>query len=143
MSTNNMLMLRTLATALTTFKTFTGDPDVQIQCVQTFLEVALVNSPTMDSIARTINLEQSTTSRNIKKLAAGPKAQPGYGLISIELDMNDMRRRILKLTARGHELVAAIDAATMPTLRHHFTKEFGLVATAGAPAGAPAVASVA
>lgn len=139
MSSNSLLILRTLAVSLKTFKDFTGDQDVQIQAVQTFLEVAMGNNPSMDSISKVIGLEQSTTSRNIKKLAAGPKAQPGYGLIAIELDMHDMRRRLVKLTDRGHELVAAIDAATVPTLGHYFLKELGLSAPAEAPEAAPTV----
>jgi DNA-binding MarR family transcriptional regulator len=121
---NQLIVLRTLAVALRTFKNFTGDPDVQIQCVQTFLEIAMGTSTlSMDNIARIINLEQSTASRNIKKLAVGPKAQPGYGLISIELDREDMRRRILKLTSRGHALVSAIEDATIPSLAHHFSSK--------------------
>ena len=121
---NQLIVLRTLAVSLRTFKNFTGDNDVQVQCVQTFLEIAMGTSTlSMDNIARIINLEQSTASRNIKKLAAGPKAQPGYGLISIELDREDMRRRILKLTPRGYALVKAIEDATVPTLAHHFNSK--------------------
>jgi DNA-binding MarR family transcriptional regulator len=116
----NMLVLRTLAVSLKTFKEFTGDNDVQIQCVQVFLETAMGNSPSMDSLARTIGLEQSTASRNLKKLAVGPREHPGYGLIAISLDLHDMRRRILTLTARGHELVRAIEAATLPMMEAHF-----------------------
>lgn len=120
------ILLSTISDALVAFKEFTGDQDVQVQAIQTFLKVATSASPTIDDIAKTIGLNQSTASRNVKKLAVGPYQQPGYGLITIELDMYDQRRRILKLSARGHELVRFLESRTMPKLRHHFARELGV-----------------
>ncbi len=117
------IVLTTISDALLAFKEFTGDADVQTQAVQTFLMIATRSSPSVEDISKVIGLNQSTASRNIKKLAVGPRAQEGYGLVIIELDPYDGRRRILKLSTRGHELVKLIETRTMLKLRRHFKKE--------------------
>ncbi|ARO87963.1 MarR family transcriptional regulator [Nitrosospira lacus] len=117
------IAMTALSSALSAFKEFTGDPDVQVQAIQTFLKVATTSNPSVDNIARTIGLSQSTASRNVLKLSAGPRAQDGYGLITVELDPYDGRKRIIKLSARGHELVRFIEERTMPKLRSHFIHE--------------------
>lgn len=118
-----LIALTTVSDALIAFKEFTGDSDVQVQAIQTFLLISTRSSLSIEDIAKIIGLNQSTASRNVKKLAVGPYQQEGYGLITIELDMHDQRRRILKLSARGHELIRYIEAKTMPNLRHHFIQE--------------------
>jgi DNA-binding MarR family transcriptional regulator len=120
------VILTTVSDALVAFKEFTGDMDVQVQAIQTFLLVSTRDSLSVEELAKIIGLNQSTASRNIKKLAVGPYQQEGYGLITIELDMYDQRRRILKLSARGHELVRFIETKVAPKLRYHFAKEFGV-----------------
>ncbi|SET61149.1 hypothetical protein SAMN05216412_11030 [Nitrosospira multiformis] len=109
-----------LSSALSAFKEFTGDSDVQVQTVQTFLIVATSRNPSMEDITRIIGLSQAATSRNIKKLAEGPKAQEGYGLITLNLDPYDGRKRVTSLSARGYELVRFIENRTMPQLWQHF-----------------------
>lgn len=118
-----LIALNTLSSALQAFKDFTKDHDVQVQAIQTFLKVATSVNPSIDDIARTIGLNQSTASRNVLKLAVGPRAQEGYGLITVELDPYDHRRRLIKLSARGHELMRFIEERTMPSLRSHFIRE--------------------
>ncbi len=112
-----------LSDALSSFKEFTGDQDVQVQVIHTFLVVATSTNPTPEQITRTIGLSQGATSRNILKLSTGPRAQRGYGLITVELDPYDGRKRLISLSARGHELVRFIESKTMPKLRYHFTQE--------------------
>jgi DNA-binding MarR family transcriptional regulator len=120
-----LITLTTLSDALTAFKNFTGDGDVQIQTIQTFLKVALNGGATanFEDIAKAAGVTQASVSRNIKKLATGPRAQVGYGLITVELDPYDSRRRLIKLSARGHELIRFIEDSTLPKLRHHFIQE--------------------
>lgn len=117
------IVLTTLSDALLAFREFTGDSDVQLQAIQTFLLIANRSSPSVDDIAKVIGLNQSTASRNIKKLAVGPRAQEGYGLITVELDPYDNRRREIKLSPRGNELVKYLEKACMSKLRYHFKKE--------------------
>ena len=115
--------MNTFATALSAFKEFTKDHDVQVQAIQTFLIVATSVNPSSEYITKAIGLNQSTASRNVLKLSTGPRAQDGYGLITVELDPYDGRRRIIKLSARGHELMRLIEERTMPKLRSHFIHE--------------------
>ena len=115
--------MNTFASALTAFKEFTGDHDVQVQAIQTFLIVATSVNPSSEYITKSIGLNQSTASRNVLKLAVGPRAKEGYGLITVELDPYDHRRRVIKLSARGHELVRLMEERTMPSLRSHFIRE--------------------
>ena len=118
-----LIALNTLAAALQAFKQFTNEPDVQIQTVQTFLVIAAYGNPGLDELARQIGLTQPAASRNLKKMCEGPRGQAGYSLITMTLDPLDNRRRIVKLTARGHELVRHIENAMLPPIRSHVIRE--------------------
>jgi len=124
-----LVALNTLSAALSAFKEFTKDHDVQVQALQTFLIIATSPNPSVEDITRTIGLSQATTSRNLKKLAVGPRAQEGYGLITVELDPYDGRKRVIRLSVRGHELIRFIEDRTMPKLRRHFINELILKPT--------------
>src|SRR5688500_17170722 len=89
--------LNTLSVTLQAFKEFTDEPDVQIQTFETFLIVAIVKNPSMNDIAQRIGLTQPAASRNIKKLCEAPRGQEGYGLITMQLDPVDHRRRLIGL----------------------------------------------
>lgn len=104
-----LIALNTLAAALQAFKEFTQEPDVQIQTVQTFLVIAAQGNPGLNELARQIGLTQPSASRNLRKLCEGPRAQEGYSLITITLDPLDHRRKLISLSARGHELVRRIE----------------------------------
>lgn len=118
-----LIALNTLAAALQAFTTFTREPDVQIQTVQSFLVIALGGNPSRDELARQIGLTHPAVSRNLKKMCEAPRGQEGYGLITMDLDPMDHRRRITKLTARGHELVRHIEEAMLPPIRSHVIRE--------------------
>lgn len=118
-----LIALNTLSATLDAFKQFTQEPDVQIQTLQTFLVIALGGNPGLNELARRIGLTQPAASRNLKKLCEGPRGQEGYGLITMEIDPFDNRRRIVKLTARGHELVRHIEDSMMPPIRSHIVRE--------------------
>lgn len=118
-----LIALNTISSALQAFKEFTGDHDVQVQAVETFLKIATTRSPSVEDIIKTIGLSRSATSRNLTKLAVGPKAQQGYGLITVEQDPADRRKRVIGLSVRGHELIRFIEEKTMPKIRHHFIEE--------------------
>ncbi len=77
----------------------------------------------MEDIANAIGLKQSTASRNTKKLAVGPRAQKGYGLVTVELDPYDGRSIILWLSKRGHELINLITDSALPKLKYQFSKD--------------------
>jgi DNA-binding MarR family transcriptional regulator len=120
-----LITLTTLSDALAAFKDFTGDGYVQIQTIQTFLKVARNEGTAVsfEDIVKATGVTRGAVSRNLKKLATGPRVQEGYGLITVELDPYDSRRRIIKLSGRGHELIQFIEGRTLPRLRHHFIQE--------------------
>lgn len=93
--------------ALETFREFTGDGDVQVQTIQTFLKIVLAGGATAnyDDIAKATGVSQAAVSRNIKKMAKGSRETPGYGLIYVNIDDFDSRRRVITLSTRGKELV--------------------------------------
>ncbi|SEL64543.1 DNA-binding transcriptional regulator, MarR family [Nitrosovibrio tenuis] len=118
-----LITLNIITTALESFKSFTKEPDVQIQTVETFLIVATQDSPGMTEMARQIGLTQPSVSRNLRKMCEPPKGQGGYGLISVTADPRDRRKRVLKLTSRGHELVRHIEEAVCRVLAPTLFKE--------------------
>jgi DNA-binding MarR family transcriptional regulator len=118
-----IIALNALTTALQAFTNFTGEADVQVQTVQTFLAVALGGNPSRDELARQIGLTEAAASRNLKKMCEAPRGQAGYGLIAMQLDPMDHRRRTTRLTVRGHELMRDIEEALLPPLRAHFMRE--------------------
>lgn len=108
---------------LTAFKEFVQDNDVQVQTIQVFLKIASSSgSPSMEELIKTTGIGLSAVSRNIKKLAVGQQQSPGYGLVTVELDPYDNRRRVLALSHRGHELVARLDKAAQPHLHYMIKK---------------------
>ena len=104
--------LHTLSAALEAFREFTGDGDVQVQTIQIFLKIVLPRGATanFEDISRTTGVSQAAVSRNIKKMAKGPRQSAGYGLIIVELDPYDSRRRMISLSQRGKELVAFVES---------------------------------
>lgn len=110
--------LELVSNALEAFKEFTEDGDVQVQTIQTFLKIALAGGATANfrDISRATGVTQAAVSRNIKKMAKGPRETAGYGLIIVELDPYDSRRRIITLSPRGKELVAQMESRMKPGL---------------------------
>lgn len=111
--------------AMEAFKDFTGDGDVQIQTIQVFLKIVLAGGEQIsyDSLEKATGVSQSAVSRSIKKMTAGPRATPGYGLITVDFDPYDLRRRIIKLSPRGRDLVAAMESRMMPGLLRYLAKQ--------------------
>lgn len=112
--------LSIVSEALEAFREFTGDGDVQIQTVQVFMRVVMAGGATIDyaALEKVTGVSQSAVSRSIKKMSTGPLANPGYGLITVEFDPYDLRRRIIKVSPRGKELVAAMETRMSPMLKY-------------------------
>lgn len=120
--------LEIISDALEAFREFTGDGDVQVQAIQVFLKIVLAGGATanFEDIAKATGISQASVSRNIKKMAKGPRETPGYGLIIVELDPYDSRRRVITLSERGKQLVSSMEARMTPGLVRYFSK-VGLV----------------
>lgn len=111
-----LITLNVLTAALEAFKAFTDEPDVQIQTLETFLIVATQGNPGMTELAQQIGLTQPSVSRNLRKMCEPPRGQERYGLITLTIDPTDRRKRVVKLTVRGHELVRHIEEAVCRVL---------------------------
>jgi DNA-binding MarR family transcriptional regulator len=117
-----LITLNLITAALEAFKAFTGEPDVQIQTLETFLIVAARDSSgttgatSQTALAQQIGVTPPSVNRNLRKMCELPRGQEGYGLITLTVDPRDRRKRITKLTARGHELVRHIEEAVCRVL---------------------------
>lgn len=122
-----MTPLIIVSEALEAFREFTGDGDVQVQTIQTFLKIVLAGGATanFDDLSKATGVSQAAISRNIKKMAKGPRETPGYGLIIVELDPYDSRRRVITLSPRGQQLASAMEARMTPGLVRYFSKAGG------------------
>ena len=111
--------------ALEAFREFTGEGDVQVQTIQTFLKIVFAGGATAnyEDIARSVGVSQAAVSRIIKKMAKGPRESEGYGLIIVELDPFDSRRRIITLSQRGKDLVAAMESRMLPGMLRYLSKQ--------------------
>ena len=67
-------------------------------------------------MAQQIGITQPSVNRNLRKMCEFPRGQEGYGLITLTIDPRDRRKRVVKLTARGHELVRHIEEAVCRVL---------------------------
>lgn len=117
------IALNTLSSALHVFTEFTKEADVQVQALQTFLIAATVSNPSNKEVEQRIGLSQAAASRNLKKLCEPPRGQEGYGLITVTPNPVDHRKRIVRLTARGHELMRRIEDALVPPIRSNVLRE--------------------
>lgn len=116
--------LLVVSAALEAFREFTKDGDVQVQTIQIFLKIVLAGDASISyvDLEKVVGISQAAISRNIKKLTAGPRETSGYGLITVELDPYDSRRRIIKISQKGKDLVAAMEAKMLPSLLGYLSK---------------------
>ncbi len=92
----------------------TVHPEMPAQMVSTFLWAAIQPRITMRELAERVGVSQSSMSRNVAALSpdgvvrAGAVYREGFGLVVTEDDPNDLRRKIVTLTARGTRLATQI-----------------------------------
>lgn len=84
----------------------TGNDRLELQTMQTFLIVCIAGGETsMQEIEKQLDFGQSTTSRNVSKLGNGISMdEPGPRLVEAYEDPAYRRRKLVRLTARGHKL---------------------------------------
>lgn len=77
-------------------------PNVGIQVVDVFLEVAINEELSGNSIMKKTGLAQSSCSRNLYALSdTNRKGQLGLGLVITEEDQEFRRRKLSRLTSEG------------------------------------------
>lgn len=92
------------------------DPAAATVLLQTFLIIASHPDRTLTQadLAKAVNVKQASMSHNIARLATKPSssgAVPRHGgehlgLITIDIDPSDARRKTLRLTAAGRNLAS-------------------------------------
>lgn len=109
----NSASLSRLLEALRLLRDFTGNAELQLPAMAVFVYVSM-RHPTevpYGEIEKTLNLGQTSVSRNTAYLAKGDaRGHGGYKLIDIYEDEFYRRRKLCKLTKKGEELAAKMSA---------------------------------
>lgn len=88
-------------------------PEMRIHTIQVFLEIALNEEISSQTIMRKVGIQQSSCSRNLTALSETiSKGRPGLGLVEYREDHMERRRKLTRLTSKGHEFAEAL-AQTM------------------------------
>lgn len=103
---NKQENVRKLITAVEYIRKY--DPEMQLQTLQTLLEVlkAGVDGIPMSTLSERLDISQASTSRNVAALGnkLNRHKSPGLGLLKAEEDPMDCRRKIVSTTAKGEKL---------------------------------------
>jgi DNA-binding MarR family transcriptional regulator len=107
----NTRLLKVALQTLETIREFTGDREIQAQKVVIFLQVALHKELPMTELLKLSGVEQSSVSRNVTLLAEGfpLKGKPGLELVESFEDPAFRRRKLVRITKKGEELVKLIE----------------------------------
>lgn len=103
----NTLALNRLLGCLRTLREATGNAELQLQTMTTFLYVASrhPNEVPQGEIESVLSMVQTTVSRNCSYLAKGSTGGlGGYKLIEVFTDVYYRKRKLVKLTKKGEEI---------------------------------------
>jgi DNA-binding MarR family transcriptional regulator len=82
------------------------DPEMPIQYFAGFLYIAMNKGLSVGELMQLMNISQSAASRNVSALSTWQKFEkPGLGLIELDEDKKDRRRKIAELNASGNDLL--------------------------------------
>ncbi|EWG97932.1 MarR family winged helix-turn-helix transcriptional regulator [Halomonas sp. BC04] len=83
--------------------------EIQAQSIHVLLEVAIQPEITMGGLIKKTGLSQASCSRNVTLLSDQDRhGKPGLGLVEAEEDPAERRRKIVRLTPKGKELIALL-----------------------------------
>lgn len=93
-----------------------ADPDVPVTTIAALVYISDHQGCSVQDLETALDVQSSTSSRIVARLSDvgrnGPSGKvPGLGLISIEQDHTDRRRRNLFLTAKGTRMVQEMENA--------------------------------
>ncbi len=82
------------------------DDAMPVQTFSVFLEVARRDGIGVSEVAGKVGVSQSSASRNVAALSDRHwLKRPGLGLVTLEMNPEDIRRKIVALTPKGIKLV--------------------------------------
>jgi DNA-binding MarR family transcriptional regulator len=77
--------------------------------LQMFLLVALNEGASLSELCEEADMKKSTASRYLLDLSDKTRAgDPGYGLVTREVDPQELRKNMYSLTAKGRNLIKAM-----------------------------------
>ncbi|HWK44092.1 MAG TPA: MarR family transcriptional regulator [Stellaceae bacterium] len=103
---------RDLDTVIHLFEAFRAlDPDMPIQYALSFLTLARNEGLSMGELAQRLGIAQSSASRNVAALSKWHSfGKAGHDLVEAREDPRERRRKLIRLTPAGRQLVASLSA---------------------------------
>ncbi len=81
------------------------DDALPVQTLAVFLEIAKNEGITINELCDRVGLASSSASRNVAALSGQHwLKKPGLGLVETQTDPQDLRRKTIRLTAKGRQL---------------------------------------
>lgn len=97
---------------LTAVQKLTKQPEIGVNQVLTLLHVAAQPDIPQANLEKLSGVSQSAVSRTVAKLGQGiTPREPGLGLLETYEDPFYRKRKLVRLTARGADVVKALEAA--------------------------------
>lgn len=100
--------LRTFSQALSLFRDL--DPEMQAPAIATFITIANADGDiSMQDIQTATGMPSSSTTRNVQIFCELQRlGKPGHNLVETYEDLNDRRRKLVKLTPKGKTFKARL-----------------------------------
>jgi len=104
--------IRELDTVIRLFEAFRAlDPDMPIQYALSFLTLARNEGLSMGEMAQRLGIAQSSASRNVAALSKWHSfGKAGHDLVEAREDPRERRRKLIRLTPAGRQLVDRLGA---------------------------------
>lgn len=113
-----MKSMTVLSTLIQTACAKLGTNEIPSQQLLILAAVAERPDLPMAELQKVTGMVQSSVSRNVAKLGLGESPRdPGYGLIEAFEDPYYRKRKLVRLTPRGHEVVKAMEKAVVRWLK--------------------------
>ena len=101
---NDKQLLHKVSLLLTAFRA--ANPIMTIQTAHTLLLVAIHPGASVSELSNISGYKLSTISRNLLDLGSrNRKREPGLGLVSTEVDPNELRKKQVNLSSKGQALM--------------------------------------
>ena len=100
--------------SLEILRAITGNPELTMPQMLCFLYVGQQSELPQLSLEQLLEVSQAAASRAIARMGAGWPRDPGYGLMESFEDPFLRRRKLVRLTPRGQEVMRVINEGLRP-----------------------------